>query len=286
MRKNRKVGVVGIIITIIILIILVVLTNLSANKFSNSENVFNKLVMPIQNGLTNLKNKIAGNNSFFEDINKLKEENEKLNKENKELEQKLRELEIIKAENSTLREYVNMTEKYSKYSSKPAYIINRDISNLSDTFVINAGKKDGIDVNMPVIAENGLVGYVISVTDDTSKVQPIIDPSSSISCTISTSRDSVIATGILGSTNTLKLTYIPTEAEIVLDDTIETSGIWGIYPKGIIIGKVKEIINTKNITDRYAIIETSVDFSKLETVLVITNWCRRCDYNTPNTGVL
>ena len=271
MHRNKKVGVVGIIITTVILIILVILTNISANKFSNTENIFSKLVMPIQNGLTNLKNKIAGNNSFFEDISRLREENEELNEKNKELEQKLRELEIIKAENSTLREYVNMSEKYSEYTSIPAYIINRDISNLSDTFVINVGKKDGIEENMPVIAENGLVGYIISVTDDTSKVQPIIDPGTSVSSVISTSRDNVIATGILGSNNTLKLTYIPTEAIVSLNDTIETSGIGGIYPKGIIIGKVKEVINTKNITDRYAIIETAVDFSKLETVLVITN---------------
>ena len=56
----------------------------------------------------------------------------------------------------------------------------------------------------------------------------------------------------------------------VLEDTIETSGLGGIYPKGIQIGKIKEIIESKNITDRYAIVETSVDFSKLETVLVIT----------------
>ena len=64
--------------------------------------------------------------------------------------------------------------------------------------------------------------------------------------------------------------YIPTDAELVLEDTIETSGLGGIYPKGIQIGKIKEIIESKNITDRYAIVETSVDFSKLETVLVIT----------------
>ena len=270
MRKNKKVGVVGIIITIIFLIILVILTNLGSNKFTNTENILNKLVMPIQNGLTNLKNKIAGNNSFFEDINKLKEQNEELIKKNKELEQKLRELEIIKAENLTLRQYLNMSEKYTEYTAVPAYIINRDISNLSSIFVINVGKKDGVDANMPVIAEDGLVGYIISATDTTAKVQPIIDPSTSISSTVSTSRDSVIATGILGSTNTLKLTYIPTEAEIVLNDTIETSGIGGIYPKGIIIGNIKEIKDTKNITDRYAIIETAVDFAKLETVLVIT----------------
>ncbi len=64
--------------------------------------------------------------------------------------------------------------------------------------------------------------------------------------------------------------YIPTDADLVLEDSIETSGIGGIYPKGILIGKIKEIIETKNITDRYAIVETAVDFSKLETVLVIT----------------
>ena len=64
--------------------------------------------------------------------------------------------------------------------------------------------------------------------------------------------------------------YIPTDADLVLEDSIETSGIGGIYPKGILLGKIKEIIETKNITDRYAIVETAVDFSKLETVLVIT----------------
>ncbi len=64
--------------------------------------------------------------------------------------------------------------------------------------------------------------------------------------------------------------YIPTDADLVIGDTIETSGMGGIYPKGILIGKIKEIIETKNITQRYAIVETSVDCAKLETVLVIT----------------
>lgn len=64
--------------------------------------------------------------------------------------------------------------------------------------------------------------------------------------------------------------YIPTDADLVIEDTVETSGVGGIYPKGILIGKISKIIESKNITDRYAIVETSVDFSKLETVLVIT----------------
>ena len=77
------------------------------------------------------------------------------------------------------------------------YIINKDVSNLSETMVINAGKSSGIDVDMPVITEQGLVGYIMSVTENTAKVQPIIDPATNISGTITTSRDSVIVRGIL-----------------------------------------------------------------------------------------
>ena len=90
-----------------------------------------------------------------------------------------------------------MAEKYAEYKTVPAYIINKDVSNLSETMVINAGKSSGIDVDMPVITEQGLVGYITSVTENTAKVQPIIDPSTNISATITTSRDSVIVRGIL-----------------------------------------------------------------------------------------
>lgn len=197
MYKNKKTGIVGIIITIVILIILVLLTNVKLGSITGIENAFSKLVMPIQNGLTYLKNKIVGNNTFFEDISNLKVENENLQKENEELEEQLRELEIIKAENATLRSYNNMSEKYSDYTTVPAYIINKDISNLSDTMVINVGSNDGVKENMPVITTEGLVGYVISTTEETSKIQPIIDPSTSVSAAISTTRDSVIVKGIL-----------------------------------------------------------------------------------------
>ena len=115
MYKNKKVGTIGIIITIIILIVLVILTNTDISKFSAVENIFNKLVMPLQNGLTHLKNKNSGNKAFFEDINYLKSENDKLLQENEELKEKLKELEIIKAENSTLRAYNNMSQQYTEY---------------------------------------------------------------------------------------------------------------------------------------------------------------------------
>ena len=268
MYRNKKNGIIGIIITIIILILVVIFSNGETNS-NFIENAATNLIMPIQNGLTYLKNKLGGNNTFFTDINNLKDENKELKQKNSELEQSLRELENIKTQNETLKEYMNLKEKYSDYESIPGYVINKEISNFGNTLIINVGQKDGIEPNMTVISDKGLVGYIISTTNNTSKVQTIIDTATAVSATISTSRDSIIVRGTLDENYNLKATYIPTDAKLLQGDTVETSGIGGIYPKGIKIGKIKEIVNTKNITDRYAIIETAVDFSKLETVLVI-----------------
>ena len=270
MKENKKSTVIGIIITSLILIFVVAVSNSKIEKISQIGKPFTSFTNSIQNGMVYLKNKIAGNDSFFINVEEMKSENENLKKKNIELEQSLRELEILKAENATLKEYVNLTDKYTEYTTYPAYVIQSDISNYSKIIIINAGKKDGIDVNMTVISDKGLVGHVISVTDDTAKVQTIIDTSSTVTSTISTTRDSIIAKGVIDSNNQLQASFIPTEANVLEGDSVETSGIGGIYPKGIHIGTIKKVVNTKNITNRYAIIETAVDFSKLDTVLVIT----------------
>ena len=197
MYKNKKVGVVGVIITIVVLIILVILTNIKVNSFSSFENFFGKLIMPMQNGIIRLKNRIAKNDSFFDDISKLKEENERLEDENNRLKEELQGLEIIKAENATLRSYNDMSQQYKEFKTIPGYIINKDISNLSSTMVINVGSSDGVQVDMPVISTGGLVGHVISVTNKTAKVEPIIDVAGSTSAQISTTRECVIAKGLL-----------------------------------------------------------------------------------------
>ena len=268
MYKNKKGGLLGIVITIVVLILIVIFSNREANT-SFFENVANKLVMPIQNGLTYLKNRVSGNSTFFTDISNLKSENQDLKEKNSQLEQSLRELENIKTENETLKEYLGLTEKYGEYKTVPGYVIDKEISTYSKTIIINIGKNDGIEVNMTVIADEGLVGHVVSVTDNTAKVQTIVDTSTSISCLMSTNKDSIICKGTLSSNSELKAMYIPTDANLVQGDSVDTSGLGGIYPKGIHVGSIKKIVSTKNITDRYALVETAVDFDKLNTVLVV-----------------
>lgn len=269
MRKS-KANAFGVILTIILLIILINVTNSSREHISIVEKASNVLVMPFQNGFTYIKNKVTKNNSFFENIDNLKQQNEKLLEENKKLEQDLRELEVIKAENRILKENMALTEKYKEYKTVPAEVISEDYSNYSNILIINSGENEGVKANMPVISDKGLVGHVISTTSNTAKVLVITDPSSSVSAKTSKTRESVVCKGTNESNSNLKLQYIPTDVTLSAGDTIETSGMGGIYPKGIYIGTVKEVINQNNKIDEYAIVETAVDFKKLETVLVIT----------------
>ena len=210
MYKNSKTGMVGGIITLILLIILVIISNIQVDKMNSIENIFSAIINPIQNGITYLKNKIAGNDSFFTQVNELKAENEELLQKNSELEQSLRELEIIKAENATLKEYVDLKDKYQEYETVPAYVINKDIGNYTNTVIINAGKNDGIDVDMTVISEKGLVGQIVSVTDTTAKVQTLVDSGTAVSATIKTTGDNMLLRGTLNDNTTLKASYIPT----------------------------------------------------------------------------
>ena len=271
MERDRKSGIIGVIITIIILIKLVVVTNTSSESTSIIQGIANTVVVPIENGLTYLKNKISNNNSFFENINQLKAENDQLKQRNSELEQSLREYEVIKNENDQLKQQLNLSEKYAQYTTVPGTIISRDISNYSKTLVINIGSENGIKENMTVIADEGLVGYVVSVTSNTAKIQTIVDSASATSCLASSTRDNMICKGTVENSSTLRASNIATEANIIQGDSVETSGLGGIYIKGIHVGKIKKVENGTNKTDSYAIIETAVDFDKLETVLVVTN---------------
>lgn len=269
METSRKSGVIGVIITIIILILLVIFTNKNTESESTLENMVNIAVVPVQNGLTYLKNKINNNDKFFENINELKTENEQLKQKNSQLEQSLREFEVMKTENEQLKQQLNLAEKYADYKTIPGAIISRDISNYSKTLVINIGSNNGIKENMTVIADEGLVGYVVSTTPKTAKIQTIIDSASSTSCLASTTRDIMVCKGTIESEATLKATNFSTDANIIQGDSVETSGMGGIYTKGIHVGRVKKVVEGTNKIDSYAIVEAAVDFKKLETVLVI-----------------
>ena len=270
LMKSKNTATIGTIIAIIVLIIIVVLSNIGQNK-NKVQNTVSKFFNPIQNGIIYLKNKITGNTEELAKITSLEQENQNLKDSNSKLQEQVRELEVLKSENNTLKEYLNLKNKYADYSTVPGYVISRTYSNYDKIITINVGSNDGIEVNMPVISEQGLVGRVMSVAGSSAKVETIIDTASTVSANISSAKESMLVRGTISSTNELQVSSIPTEATILQGDEIVTSGLGGIYLKGILIGTVDSVVNTKNEVDRYATVKTATDFNSLSEILVITS---------------
>ena len=268
---NKKIKRILIIVFVIILFIGIGFTNGNNRKVTLVESIITGVITIPQKGYMYVKNWIQNDAQFFNTIDELKKENEILKEEKEELNAKLMNYEVILSENEILKEHVNLVNSYPDYSLIAADIINESASNWEKVFIINRGEKDGILPNMSVVAEDGLVGYVSSVTNYTAKIVSILDPGNTVSSRTTRTRDSVTVKGnsSLMNQNKVKLTKIPADLILVEGDKVETSGLGGRYPKGIPIGEVVEFQVKKNPVENEAIVKTFVDFNKLETVAVI-----------------
>lgn len=269
--KNKWIRNVLILVGIVILFACINATNGDRKEITIIEQAISAVINVPQKGFHYLSKWFAKDQDFFSEVEALKLENEALKIQNEQLQAKMLDYEVIRSENNMLKEHTKTTEKYAEYTIVAAEIISMSPSNWQEIYVINKGAKDGIKVNMPVIANDGLVGYITSVTNHTAKVVSILDAGNSVSARLTNSRDAVICKGTtaLREQGLLKITYLPIGAEISMGDKVETSGMGGIYPKGIAIGTVKEVILKKNPLENEATVEPFVDFNKLETVAVI-----------------
>jgi len=186
---------------------------------------------------------------------------------------KVLESQRILDENITLKEMLNIQKEYQHYDIVMGNIIYREHDNWTQTFTINVGINDGIKLDQTVVHEEGLVGYISNVTETTSVVTTILDSSSSVSVNISTINEPAVVNGDLElkAQNRLKLTYIPLDTEIAISDMLYTSGIGVMYPSSIPVGKIVEIVNSKNDVNRYALVEPCVNINKISEVAVIVN---------------
>jgi rod shape-determining protein MreC len=180
----------------------------------------------------------------------------------------------IRRENNRLREQLDFAETLQlKYV--PAQIIGRDPDNLFSALVINKGKRDGLDNNMPVIAyQSGiqaLVGKVVQAGQFESLILPVYDLNFYASARLADSRYEGLIEGQGNPETALLMRSIPKRArdEINYGDQIISSGIGGVYPAGIIIGRVSGILYQEYETSMAVELESAVDFSRLEYIFVI-----------------
>ncbi|HEX3028350.1 MAG TPA: rod shape-determining protein MreC [Clostridia bacterium] len=272
LRLFKSKAFVIILVTVLLFTIMIISSN-GNSKLNIVSNSVSTVFDPFQEFFSYSAKKVEGFFSMFGDKKALIEENKKLKSEIDKLKSDKRQLLEYKVRNVKLMEDLSLKNQFSNFSQTGANVIAKDMGNWFNTFKIDRGSKDGIKNNMPIVTSKGLVGRILSAEFLSSKVIPIIDPDSSVSGIIAKTRDDVIIKGdvALKDQGYCRMDYIPLDADITVGDEIITSGIGGIYPRGILIGTVKEIRRSNNNLSRYAIIKPSVDFRRLEEVYILEN---------------
>jgi rod shape-determining protein MreC len=236
-------------------------------------NIVSVPLTPVQNLISLIDGKIGGVLSYFRDMKAIQLENEDLKAEIDKLKNDNLELEEYKSKINDLKEALNLKDQLKEYDPIGTNIISKDPGNWFNVFRVDRGSKDGVVYNSPIITSKGLVGRITQTDALSSKAESIIDLNSVISGRLVRTRDLVRVLGdmSLKDQGLCRMDYIPIDVDIMVGDAIETSGIGGIYPKGIIIGKVKEVRKSSNELNKYAVIEPAVDFRRLEEVIILKN---------------
>lgn len=196
-----------------------------------------------------------------------------LRKENNRLK---RELDALRMENYRYLESLNTSRRLQKllqfkettnYPVLAVQVIGRDPTGWFKSVIIDKGKRSGLKVNMAVVNAHGVVGRLVSVSQNYAKVLLIVDQNSAVDGMIQRSREKGIVKGL--TEKICKFDYVVKTGDVVVGDTVITSGMGRVFPKGLPTGKVVEVTSRPGELFKDIKVRPMVDFSKLEELLVI-----------------
>lgn len=271
-KKKLPSKYVLIIYTCIALILTTIsLTGILSDSFINT--VFGNMIVPFQKGVTSITGSLIEKANNKNDILELQKENLELKEKIDELSNENTLLLQDKYELTNLRELYELDEQYSDYPKTGATIVSWDDTNWFTSFIIDKGYDDGIMVDMNVIAGNGLVGRVVEVGSNWSRVMTIVDDKSNVSAYILHSGDNLVVSGdksLVEQGYVLYSGLVDKDGTAEKGDKVVTSYISDKYLPGILVGYISTIdIDSNNLTKSGLIIPV-VDFSNITRVLVIT----------------
>lgn len=235
--------------------------------------IANVTVIPLQQGVNHIGGWMGDMKDNFSTMKQLRSENKKLKEQVDALTTENNYLQEERYEFERLQELYKLDQNYAEYEKTAAHVIGKDAGNWFGTFTIDKGSKDGIQVNMNVLAGSGLVGIVTDVGPTWAKVRSIIDDASNISAMAISTSDTCIVSGDMALMSTGQIAFSQMENNdnvVAVGDQIVTSYISDKYLQGILIGSVSEVnVDSNNLT-RSGYITPAVDFKNIQEVLVIT----------------
>lgn len=228
--------------------------------------------IPMQKGINEIGTWVS---DALDDLEKLRDvmaKNEELKAQVDELTTELSAYKMEQYDIEDMQELLHLDKQY-KYEKIGASIIGKDAGNWFDTFIIDKGSDDGIEVDMNVIAGSGLVGIVTNVGPNYANVRSIIDDRNSVSAMVLTTSDMCFVNGdleMMGEKQVIAFTNLTDEdGKAAVGDQVVTSYTSSKYVPGLLIGHINELNTDSNNLTKSGTITPAVDFEHIKNVLVI-----------------
>lgn len=244
----------------------------SANPISNALGV---ITTPLRNAFGSLAVWVEGRYDYAFRYQALVEENEQLRQRVAELEALNRDSQDAVEENEVLREILGLDQKREDFVWELASITARGSSNWTSTLTLNRGEQDGVVPGNCVVDPYGyLVGVVDEVALNWCTVITVLDPELEMGALIARTNSTAILEGdfTLMKQGKLKLSYLPEATLLLSGDEVMTSGMGGVYPSGLKVGTIDEILTEASGMGRYAVLSPATDLNELGQVFIITQF--------------
>ena len=233
--------------------------------------VAGRITAPLQAGVSRVGRAVGDVASGWQEISRLRRENQALRRTVDELVQETVSLRAAALENRDLREQLHYAREHQSKALLPADVIGFDSSTLVGHAVLDQGTDGRLAAGMPVVSTAGLVGRIVATTPRTSTVLLITHPSSKVNAVI---QGTPGATGIVSGLpdGRLLMRHIPQSEPVQVNDIVVTSGLGGVYPRDLAIGRVARIDGRDVDVFQQAIVEPFVNVRKLSHVLVVSGF--------------
>jgi len=234
------------------------------------ENAIMYVVSPVFRTTGNASSGMRDTFGTLGNIRNLAKENEELKNKLENLEAENAQLAEIERENDALRELSNFPAR-EEYVLEPSFVIGYDPTSFTEYLTIDKGSESGIEENDPVVTESGnLIGRVQEVGWRSSKVLLITDSLSTVNAVVQDTRASGIVKGEHGLG--MRMELIPQEEVIKVSDRVVTSGLSGVFPKGLTIGEIEDVQQKENELFQEARIRPFITFRNIEIAFVIKDF--------------
>lgn len=253
------------------LLVVVIVVSLVSNVSSPISSFLSTVTTPVQKAITSVSGKIGDFKKKLSNNEALQSEIDRLESENAQLIDKLTEMEKIQLDNQFYKDYLGLKEENPDMLFQSGTIVAKDASDPYKGFTIDVGLIDGVALYDPVVTKDGLVGYITEIAPTYSKVTTVLSPNLKAGGTDSRTGDIGVVSGRgdLSGKNQCYLYNLQRNCAVSVDDYVVTAG-GGVFPKGLVVGKVLSIKQQSKDASLYAVVQTEVNFDSLREVMVIT----------------